>query len=69
MSNQQICLEDGIPEAVREQLEAMGHSQPRILTGWDRLEFGTGQIIRRNPENGVLCAGSDPRQDGMAIGW
>jgi hypothetical protein len=27
----------------------------------DRQIFGRGQIIRRNPETGVLCGGSDPR--------
>lgn len=50
-------------------LEKIGHIQPTIIRGWDRSNFGVGQIITRNPETGVLCAGSDPRHDGHAIGW
>lgn len=65
----QIQLEDGIPERVREQLENMGHNSPLIVSGWNRSNFGTGQIIKRDPLSGVLCAGSDPRNDGHAVGW
>jgi len=68
-STGQILLEDGIPETVRAELQRMGHQNPVIWTGWDRSEFGTGQIIRRDPVTGVLCAGSDPRNDGCAMGW
>jgi len=32
-----------------------------------RAQFGRGQIIRRNPDTGVLEAGSDPRADGCAV--
>ena len=31
--------------------------------------FGGGQIILRDPETGVLTAGSDSRKDGCAVGW
>lgn len=62
-------IEDGIPEQTRAILENIGHRQPLIVRGWSRGDFGTGQIIVRNPETGVLCAGSDPRNDGHAIGW
>jgi len=65
----QIMLEDGIDETVRVKLESMGHTQPIIVSGWDRPDFGAGQIILRNPTTKVLCAGSDPRNDGCAIGW
>ena len=68
-SSGQILIEEGVPETVRAELESMGHNTPIILSGWDRLGFGVGQIIIRNPENGVLCAGSDPRLDGLAICW
>jgi len=71
-ANGKIQLEDGIGNEVRETLIQMGHfmdgSEP--ISGPDRAEaFGVGQIITRNPESGVLCAGSDPRHDGLAIGW
>jgi gamma-glutamyltranspeptidase/glutathione hydrolase len=63
----QVSLEDGIPMETIEKLSLMGHSV--IPTkGHARSIFGRGQIIRRDPENGVLWAGSDPRADGMAIG-
>jgi len=65
----QIMLEDGIPESVREQLQTMGHNSPIIVRGWSRGNFGTGQIILRNSITGVLTGGSDPRNDGHAIGW
>lgn len=64
-----ILIEDGIPIMTARILEKIGHIQPTILSGWDRGGFGIGQIITRNPKSGVLCAGSDPRHDGHAIGW
>jgi hypothetical protein len=30
---------------------------------------GSGQVICREPDTGVLVAGSDPRRDGYAVGW
>ena len=54
-----------------ETLVEMGHkvSEPSILTGHGRALFGRGQIIKRDPSDGVLCGGSDPRADGCAMGW
>jgi gamma-glutamyltranspeptidase/glutathione hydrolase len=64
-----INLEEGITELVRQQLEGRGHKNPNIVSGWARGNFGTGQIIVRDSVSGVLVGGSDPRNDGMAIGW
>ncbi|KAG4072409.1 hypothetical protein HA402_004341 [Bradysia odoriphaga] len=64
-----ILIEDGIPIETVRILEKIGHQQPTLVTGWARGNFGTGQIIVRNPVTGVLCAGSDPRNDGHAIGF
>ncbi len=62
-----VALEDGIPLSVMSDLANRGHSViPR--TGMSRMIFGRGQIIMRTSD-GVLTAGSDPRADGMAIGW
>lgn len=62
-----VALEEGIPLEVMAALSRMGHAvSPRA--GAYRGGFGRGQIIVRNSESGVLCAGSDPRADGMAIG-
>ncbi|KAJ6649887.1 Glutathione hydrolase-like YwrD proenzyme [Pseudolycoriella hygida] len=64
-----VLLEDGISEETAQILGQMGHKEPTVERGWNRTDFGTGQIIVRNPKTGVLCAGSDPRNDGHAIGW
>ena len=46
----------------------MGH-EIVPTSGIARTIFGRGQIITRNPKTGVLCGGSSPRADGLAIGW
>ena len=67
-SNGKIALEEGIPVKVMSQLSLMGHDV-FPLTGHARAIFGRGQIINREPKSGVLIAGSDPRADGLAIGF
>lgn len=63
-----IAIEDGIPEAVLSELAAMGH-EVYPVSGYERAIFGRGQIIRRDPDSGVLWGGSDPRADGCAFGY
>jgi len=61
-------LEQDVPLGVIEGLRSRGH----LITpesGQSGLFFGGGQIIQRDPETGVLAAGSDPRKDGCAVGW
>lgn len=61
-----VALEEGIPHDVQSELERMGHTvQP--VNGSMRALFGRGQVILRDAETGVLCAGSDPRADGCAM--
>jgi gamma-glutamyltranspeptidase/glutathione hydrolase len=67
-SGGQVLLEDPICIETMSRLARMGH-EVALATGWGRGNFGKGQIIHRNPESGVLTAGSDPRADGCAIGW
>lgn len=40
-----------------------------VVNSWAREGFGKAQIIVRNIDTGVLCAGSDGRADGCALGW
>jgi gamma-glutamyltranspeptidase/glutathione hydrolase len=54
-------------ETMARLLEARGHVVVGILRGTERELYGRGQIITRNADTGVLCAGSDPRADGCAI--
>ena len=61
-----VALEEGIPTHVFSALEMMGHPVYSV-SGYDRSLFGRGQVILRDPETGVLCAGSDPRGDGCAM--
>jgi gamma-glutamyltranspeptidase/glutathione hydrolase len=67
-SRGEVLLEEGISQTTMQSLKSMGHEVvPR--SGLSRIIFGKGQIILRNPDSGVLCAGSDSRGDGLAIGW
>jgi gamma-glutamyltranspeptidase/glutathione hydrolase len=62
-----VAIEEGMPQASTDGLAKMGHPIYEV-TGYDRALFGRGQIILRDEESGVLCAGSDPRADGCALG-
>jgi gamma-glutamyltranspeptidase/glutathione hydrolase len=61
-----VSLEEGIPVDVQLELAARGHKVTAV-SGYARSAFGRGQVIRRDPETGVLCGGSDPRADGCAM--
>ena len=61
-----VALEDGISDQVIADLAQRGHPVNKVI-GWERALFGRGQIILRDPDSGILCAGSDPRADGCAI--
>jgi gamma-glutamyltranspeptidase/glutathione hydrolase len=61
---QALALESGIGAEVRKALEARGH---QIRDG--RGQMGGFQGILIDPRTGVLMGGSDPRKDGLAIGW
>ncbi|OWZ09479.1 Gamma-glutamyl transferase [Phytophthora megakarya] len=55
-------------EVIAALREKFGHNIQEV-EGFKRTTFGRGQIILRDPKTGVLCAGSDGRADGCAIGW
>lgn len=59
-----LSLEEGIPETVCNELQAMGHQVERCTEPW-----GGGQIIQINHERHILIGGSDPRKDGIALGY
>ena len=65
-SGGRVALEEGIPADVMKRLQEMGHPVYPV-SGYSRSIFGRGQVIQRETETGVLCAGSDPRADGCAM--
>ena len=64
-----VFLEEGYHLSTIAKLEEMGHNMKSNVTGHEREVFGRAQIILRGRENRVLCAGSDGRADGCALGY
>ena len=64
---QGVAVESIAPADAIRGLASRGHrvfvEQPHGLL------FGSGQVIERDPETGVLRGGSEPRADGFAVGW
>ena len=60
---QRVALEPPIGDGVRNALVAMGH----VLIEQPTIAFGGAQAIVRLPKG--YAAGSDPRKDGMAVGY
>jgi gamma-glutamyltranspeptidase / glutathione hydrolase len=59
-----LALESNISEEARAGLEQRGHRLVNRTGAW-----GGYQGILIDHASGVLLAGSDPRKDGLAIGW
>ncbi len=59
-----VSLESGVPQSVREALEALGH----VIQDGDG-GFGGYQAILRDAETGVLHGASEMRKDGAAQGY
>ncbi len=60
----EMKLEAGYPESVRQALERYGHKVVRPDAG-----LGGAQAILIDPDTGRLTGASDPRKDGMALGY
>ena len=60
----QLGLEQGVPEHVAAGLTALGHKVHR-----PEEPYGGGQIIAIDRDSNMLCAGSEPRKDGFAVGY
>lgn len=60
---QRVALEAPVPDHVRTALASMGH----VLIEQPAIAFGGAQAIIRLPKG--FAAGSDPRKDGLAIGY
>jgi gamma-glutamyltranspeptidase/glutathione hydrolase len=59
-----VEVERGVPRDVVAGLEAMGHEIDHV-----ERPHGGGQAIWIDWERHTLVAGSEPRKDGMALGY
>jgi gamma-glutamyltranspeptidase / glutathione hydrolase len=59
-----LLLESAFDGSVRSALGGKGHHIASAIDAW-----GGYQGIVIDPRSGVLMGGSDPRKDGLAIGW
>lgn len=61
---EQVQVENGVSDDVIRAMRAMGHDVARR-----KLPHGGGQAIRIDWDRGVLIGASDPRKDGLALGY
>lgn len=61
---EQVQIENGVSDDVMQALRAMGHDVTRRA-----LPHGGGQAVRIDWDRGVLIGASDPRKDGLALGY
>ena len=61
--NGEVQCETGIPQSTVDRLERMGHACVAAKP------HGGGQAILIDHERGTLTGASDPRKDGIALGW
>jgi gamma-glutamyltranspeptidase / glutathione hydrolase len=63
-----VYAEEGIEKESIAGLKKLGHNV-KVVRGWNRGQFGRGQIIRSHHDDGqiVFSGGSDPRGDGCAM--
>ncbi len=68
LSEQTFALETSFPERVVQSLRARGHD---ILSPEQaaKQSYGGGQAIVRDPRTGIYIGGSEPRNDGTAVGF
>ena len=66
LKDKTVALETAVPPEVRKELARRGHD---LYPPGQPMYYGGGQVIVRDPESGVLIGGSEPRNDGAAVGW
>jgi gamma-glutamyltranspeptidase/glutathione hydrolase len=68
LEDKTVALEASVPDDIRASLTGRGHDLiPEERAGF--YHYGGGQVIVRDPATGVLIGGSEPRNDGAAVGW
>jgi gamma-glutamyltranspeptidase / glutathione hydrolase len=70
ISGKGVMLEDTLPASVISELVQRGHERVLPPEGIKhRALMGGGQAIMIDPETGALSGASDPRKDGIAVGY
>jgi gamma-glutamyltranspeptidase/glutathione hydrolase len=59
-----VQVERGIPSSIVDRLQRLGHQVQLI-----EKPHGGGQAILIDRKRGILVGGSDPRKDGLALGY
>lgn len=67
MGGNRVIMEDEMTEQVIRALLGRGHSRMRPSEAVNMM--GGGQVIMVDPSNGTLMGASDPRKDGLALGY
>ncbi len=63
-----VALEPSFGSPMYEEMRLRGH-QLMPVSQAERLHYGGGQAIVRDPDSGVYIGGSEPRNDGAAAGF
>lgn len=66
LKDKEFALETAVPDSIRQELAKRGHT---FFPPDKPMHYGGGQAIVRNPASGVYVGGSEPRNDGTAVGW
>ena len=59
-----LKVEKSVDQNIIKELKSVGHNVSVVNTA-----IGGSQCIKIDRDNGILIGGSDPRKDGMAIGY
>lgn len=66
LHDKEVALETAVSDEIRANLINRGH---QLMAKNQPMHYGGGQVVVRDPDSGVLIGGTEPRNDGTAVGW